>query len=362
MTLTDSKVERPPLPEHISKLDKDLRQAAKIMSDAEARYLVDAYYTIQEDRKRSDNQVRSMTEEPHGVIKWYADQNRMLENEIKVALDRYSDNHPIGNWARSIKGIGPVIAAGLIAHIDIERAPTVGHIWSYAGLDPNKKWEKGKIRPWNAQLKVLCYKIGESFCKVSGGDNPSPYGVWYREQKAKYVAKNEAGEFAERAAQILTEKNWGKTTDAYAWYTGRWVSDPKYNKDLEIALAAAVQELEADPARKGSKGDIKKEALAGLLKQDKFSVPRPMLPPAHIDRMAKRWSVKLFLSDLHLFWYWTANKTLPPKPYVMEHMGHVHYIASPAICKVPDLWRELSAWGAKTMPEMRWQSSADKAA
>jgi hypothetical protein len=312
----------PKTPEHIQKLDKDLRIAARVMSDDEARYLVDAYYTIQEDRKRSDNQVRAMADEPHAVIKWYAEQNRILENAIKMALDVYSHNHPIASWARGIKGIGPVIAAGLIAHIDITRAPTVGHIWSYAGLDPNRKWEKGQIRPWNAQLKVLCYKIGESFCKVSGGENPSPYGVWYREQKAKYVEKNEGGGFADRCAEILQSKNWGKTTDAYAWYTGQWVRDPKYNKDLEIAIEAEK-----------SSSDSKKEILERLLQQQRFSTPRPMLPPAHIDRMAKRWSVKLFLSHLHGYWYENHFGEKPPLPYPIQHLGHVHMIEAPASSK-----------------------------
>ena len=38
------------------------------------------------------------------------------------------------------RGIGPVIAAGLLANIDIKQAPTVGHIWRFAGLDPTNKW------------------------------------------------------------------------------------------------------------------------------------------------------------------------------------------------------------------------------
>ena len=86
-----------------------------------------------------------------------------MEGQIKRALEKYVDNHPVGSWLTSIHGIGPVIAAGLLAHIDIARAPTVGHIWRFAGLDPTTKWEKKTRRPWNAALKVLTWKAGESF-------------------------------------------------------------------------------------------------------------------------------------------------------------------------------------------------------
>src|SRR6185312_11642646 len=99
------------------------------MSPDEARYLVDAYYLMQENRKRSDNQVRSMEAEPHTVIAWLAENSDMLEGQIKRALDKYTDAHVVGQWMKSIHGIGPVIAAGLMAHIDINKAPTVGHIW-----------------------------------------------------------------------------------------------------------------------------------------------------------------------------------------------------------------------------------------
>jgi len=63
-----------------------------------------------------------------------------MENQIKRSLDKFTDHHPVGKWMKSIHGIGPVIAAGMLAHIDIEKAPTAGHIWRYAGLDPTVVW------------------------------------------------------------------------------------------------------------------------------------------------------------------------------------------------------------------------------
>ena len=272
--------------EHIVKLTKDLKNASTTLSAQEARYLVDAYYIIQADRKRSDNQARSMGEEPHEVLAWFAAQNLLLEKQIQRALDAYAAAHPIGQWARAVKGIGPVISAGFLAHLDIYNpvtdpesgevkmvpTETVGHWWAFAGLDPSKKWSKGEKRPWNAGLKTLCWKAGESFCKVSGGDNPGYYGIVYRNRKAYEIAKNEAGEFAGQAKYALEVKKYGKDTDAFKHYS------------------------------------------AGKL------------PPAHLDARAKRYSVKLFLSHLHDVWYRHEFKKAPPLPYPIDHLGHAHYI------------------------------------
>jgi hypothetical protein len=261
----------------ISNLNKDIKEAAKTLSVNEARYFVDSYYTIQEYRKATGNQVRALGEsqEPGEVIKWFFDQHNGLENNIRKVLDIYTNQHPVGVWLKGISGIGPVIAAGLIAHIDITKAPTVGHIWSYAGLNPNQKWEKGQKRPWNARLKTLCWKVGESFVKVS--NNPKDiYGHIYAERKAIETANNEAGLFSDQAARILETKKLGKDTEAYKSY---------------------VQEK---------------------------------LPPAHIHARAKRYAVKLFLSHLHEFWYEHEFGEKPPLPYPITIMGHAHKIDRPA--------------------------------
>lgn len=268
MTSTDT------ILEPVMRLSRDLRKAAVTLSDTEARFLVDAYYQMQEDRIRDDAQIRSMDKEPHAVIGYLADQHATLEVQIRGALDRYSAAKPIGVWLRSHKGIGPVIAAGLMAHIDINKAETVSHIWRYAGLDPTSKWEKGEKRPWNASLKTLCWKIGESFVKVSGMED-AYYGHLYAEAKEREVKRNDAGLNAEAAAKILESKKWRGDTVAKAAY-----------------------------------------------EQGK-------LPPAHVHARAKRWAVKQFLSDMHKAW--REMEGLPVRePYPVAHMGHAHVRRGPS--------------------------------
>lgn len=263
--------------EPIVRLTRDLKQASTTLSHDEARYLVDAYYQMQENRIRADGQIRAQdeSEEPHGVLSWLALNTASLEGQIKRALDAYSDSQPAGLWAKSIVGIGPVIASGLLAHIDITRAPTVGHIWRFAGLDPTSKWEKGQKRPWNATLKTLCWKIGESFVKVSGNERDF-YGKLYLERKAREIAMNDEGAYAEQAALILSSKKWRGDTKAKAAY-----------------------------------------------EQGK-------LPPAHVHARAKRWAVKLFLSHYHHVAYEVHFKEQPPKPYILTvEGGHAHRIEVP---------------------------------
>lgn len=309
----------------VQRLNRDLANAAKTLSKAEARFLVDYYYIKQEDRKRSDNQVRALnsSNEPHTVVKWLATQSAVLENQIKRALGLYSMEDSLGKWAQSNVGIGPVIAAGLLAYIDIEKAPTVGHIWRFAGLDPTSKWmssDDAKAwvkangvnvelaaktfgrqpaslqrmattslnkdtkqfetveltattlakalarRPWNAGFKVLCWKIGESFVKFKNKEG-CYYGKVYTERRAFEDLNNARGAYAAQAAALLKAK----------------------------------------PTHK----------QAPIYKEGK-------LPDGHLHARSKRYAVKLFLAHYHEAAYRLVLKKAPPLPYAIAHLGHAH--------------------------------------
>ena len=66
------------------------------------------------------------------------------------------------------------------------------------------------------------------------------------------------------------------------------------------------------------------------------------LPPAQVDGRARRWAVKLFLSHVHCVWYFAEYGKLPPKPYVIEHLGHVRFVKPQHTDLVPGLTRALS--------------------
>lgn len=271
------------LPEPMRRISRDIAKSASLVTDAEARFLVDSYYQVQEYRIAAAAQARTLAQgdEPNHFVTWTTDTMEYIESQIKRGLDKYTDGHPVGQWSKSVVGIGPVLAAGVLAHITIDRAPTVGHIWRFAGLDPTVTWNKGQKRPWNASLKVITWKIGESFVKVQSNPN-DVYGRVYAKRKELEVLRNAEGLFSEQAAQVLGQKRIGKDTDAYTWYS------------------------------------------------------QGMLPPAHIHARAKRYAVKLYLAHWHEVAFFVRNGVMPPVPYMFteqaREMGlgdHHDYIGAP---------------------------------
>ena len=253
------------------------RDIARGMTAAEARWLVDYYYAVQKYRIQAQSQHRAVVQESDDGASYLAEtlagSMGELEQQIALALGDYAKAHRPGRWAMGITGIGPIIAAGLLAHIDIEKAPTVGHIWRFAGLDPTVEWGKGQKRPWNADLKVLCWKIGDSFVKNKGRITDD-YGKVYVARKKLEIERNESGVFADTAAATLAKKNFRDKDTIAVYESGK-------------------------------------------------------LPAGRLDARARRYAVKLFLAHLHHVMYECRFGEPPPKPYIIEHGGHVHYIAPP---------------------------------
>lgn len=265
---------------NISRLNKDLISNIKKLTKDEVRYIVDYYYIIQENRKRTSNQIGafSKTSEPHELFNYLNDQTVTLENQIKRSMDYWTESYPVAKILKDkVYGIGPVIAAGLVAHIDIHKARTAGAIWRYAGLDPTSKWEKGQKRPWNASLKTLCWKVGQSFMKFSGNEKCF-YGDLYKKQKEFLVKKNLDSGFKDLASSVVDTKSFK-------------------NKEVLSKYKSGI------------------------------------LPDGHIDAMARRWTVKLFLSNFHELWCKVEGIECP-KPYVMAHLGHVHHIIQPDLLDI----------------------------
>lgn len=263
-------------------MSKDVRKATATMNEEEARFLVDMYYQMQDGRIRSSNQISALNKEaeknekeiePHETIGFFSNNYHILEKNLKSCLQEYAEAKDIGKWMMSITGIGPVIAAGLMAHIDINKVQTAGQIQAYAGLDPTKKWKKGEKRPWNPKLKTLCWKIGQSFIKVSNKEE-SLYGKIYKERREYEEELNNSGAYAAYAKEILDTKNF---------------------KNMEI----------------------KKIYESGKL------------PPAHITARCARYATKIFISHLFTVWYQLAHGEPAPKPYPMAILGHAHEILPP---------------------------------
>ena len=285
--------------EAIDRLTKDVIIASRL-TVREIRYLVDAYYMIQEYRKAAGNQIRATdaASEPHALLDWYFTQTDVLEKQLAKALDYFSQTSNTGLWLRSVKGIGPVLAANFLAHLSVEpwrcaakregakRAcsgepctpacgriviQTAGGFWRFAGLDPTLKWGKGERRPFNAALKTACWKASDSWVKLKGHAD-SYYSRVYVARKSYEVERNLAGELKTEAERALSTRPNHAQRSIYA--EGR-------------------------------------------------------LPDGHIDNRARRYTAKLFLSHLHYVMYEEAFEKPPPMPYAVAIAGHAHMIEPP---------------------------------
>lgn len=311
------------------KLSKDLFEMIATAHPMEVRYVVDAYYQRQDDRIARAGQMRAIDQrkddgpKSHNLLGWMFDHEQALEHQLKLALGKFAKKHEIGRWMMDeIYGIGPVIAAGLICHIDLHnghkvrgcmcggescaghRITSVGHIWSYAGLAPGVTWNKGEKRPWNADLKVLAYKIGESFVKVQNKEGAF-YGQKFAERKRLEIQKNDLGQ----NIQAAQAKNYDRSTEAWAWANG--------------CYPAGICERMAPLDLQGRAQLLKTERL-------KPGEGQPMLAPAHVHARARRWVVKLFLSHLFEKWYGLEFGEAPPEIYAIAQQGHAHKIPVPA--------------------------------
>jgi len=300
----------------IERPTKDALKSAASLGGRQMRYLVDTFYQMQELRKASNNQIGSMVRaaeagkdmEPHETLDWLGVQLNTMERQLSRAFEQFALAHMPGRWLMSITGIGPVLAANFLARLSVHpwhctnpvllkkrekgaepvfpcdpdepcqddcgyrTVHTAGGFWRFAGLDSTMEWKEGELRPWNAAVKVACWKFSDGLVKLKNNEG-SFYSKLYVQRKDREMAKNERREFADQAA--LGAARVGKKTRAYSFY-----------KD-------------------------------GLL------------PPGHIDMRARRYAVKIFLSHLHHVMYVDEFDRDPPRPFILEHGGHAHMIEIP---------------------------------
>lgn len=255
-----------------------LFKSNSIIHDADARLMVNLYYDHQNNYLRIVNRLESASmsgqDNLNSLLQGQKKHFDKQSKECKKALTRYVDNHILGDWFKGVYGISPVLAAGLVAYIDITKAATVGHIWSYCGLDPNRSNvldTSRDSRQFNQTLKRLTWLIGYSFKHFSKDDN-CLYGKLYLERLEFETRKNDNYEYSDTAEMYLSHAKF--------------------------------------------KDEITKETL----KSGKLS-------EAHIDARARRWTVKIFLSHLHRVWYELHYGEMPSKAFSNEKLSHTKFIS-----------------------------------
>ncbi|MDE2590038.1 MAG: hypothetical protein KGL95_10290, partial [Patescibacteria group bacterium] len=208
------------------------------------------------------------------LLEFFENQFYTIEKQLKLILDKNSQNSSLGVYLRTIVGVGPVVAGGLTSFLNIEKAPSPGSFVRFAGFDPTSKWEKGQIRPWNATLKrVVLYAMRSMW--LWQNHKSEHYGSLLRMRFDFENQKNENFEFKDQATQNLIKFNYAKDTVSYREY---------------------------------SKGK---------------------LPTQHIIARAKRWAAKIFLCHVYEVAYWLRYGIVARRPYSFDLLGHPHIIIPP---------------------------------
>jgi hypothetical protein len=251
---------------------RDVRAYAEGVSARQMRYLIDLYYQVQRIRITADNQVRSEPGENRSALAWLAEQAHATEATLRRVMAAWAEREPEGRWLLSVRGIGPVLAAGVLATFPPDEVPpTVGKWWRFAGVDPSLRWEPGQPRPFCRRAKVVLWKVADAFVKAGGF-----YRALYDERKAYEIGRNERGELADQAQETLATRRISDP-ETLAWY------------------------------RAGK------------------------LPPGRIDLRARRWVAKLFLSHYHEVIWRMRLGSPPPLPFAIARLGHADYIAPPGL-------------------------------
>lgn len=134
-----------------------------------------------------DREADVGSDRQRNILERYHKQLEDLEEQLDEDIAEEVAQEPIYEYVSAVKGIGPGLAAKLIAMIDIERPATVSALWRFAGYavidGERERLVKGVKAHYNKRLKTTCYLVASSFLK-SG----SPYRRIYDEAREHYLA------------------------------------------------------------------------------------------------------------------------------------------------------------------------------
>lgn len=199
------------------------------------------------------------------VTELITDQEKRLEGLLNDELKGIMEKHPTHGWSIGIKGVGLINLGKVVSFIDIERATNISKLWRYCGFACD---ENGNAERATKGQKLHFNRQLKSLCWRLGKSlirAKGKYYAYYREEKTK-----------------LEQRETGK---------GRKIV----------------------PSNKLPKVNGKH------IETDEF------IGKGHVDNMALRKMIKLFLS--HLWMIWREEEGLPiTNPYVHDIGGHANFI------------------------------------
>jgi len=339
--------------ERMSKKLKTEIRSIKNISREEIKMLVKLYYQLQDNRIALRNQERSIegpepdeTKETGNIkiLDFLVKNMTIMEVGVKETLQIVAENSEVGRWLLSITGIGPILAAGLLAYFDVSKCQYASQFISYAGLNDNNRPWIGNIGATKIFDELVAkynpsgkkkFEISDEFVTEFSNITQWKYGYLvehaYNQEKKKW----------DKAALIAAASKipYNKELKKLCWKIGKsfaWqINNEKsvYGRLLVERRAIELQHNEAgdyaSQAERALEKNIGKETIAYK------NYSKGQLPLAHINARAQRFAVKVFLVHLFECMYRVHHKddpngNLPPAYYALEHSDGLHnkYIES----------------------------------
>jgi hypothetical protein len=213
---------------------------------------------------------------------------RTLEDYVDGRIADILKSHPAYHWFSRVKGVGKENIAKVVGMIDIQKGDTISSLWKFAGFSVEDgkapKRTKGEKLSYNSQLRSMCWRLGGSLKKAKG-----KFYQYYIQEKDKYTER-----FRRDGYKILPTPQ------------GKWVCSncgESWTKKRDIVPCCEYPSVEKK------------------LREE----PPGVIWLGHLDAMALRKMIKLFLACLWLIWREAEGLPLT-RPYAIDQLGHNSFI------------------------------------
>jgi len=260
------------------------------------RNLVDIYYDFQGQRIQTQLRIGSsqrsntLTEEELSLfgITTIMENAANFEKDIEKLIVKQLKNHALYlQYLSKIRGVGPLLSAGLIAYIDdIEKFDHVSSLWQYAGYGMNRYCKKCK-KPTSVEMN---YETGKTAKKL----HPMEVCLVCRRKTFPIIQKRTLG----------YQSNWNDRLKVLAWKaSSSFIKQPaeksKYRKLYDQIKKAERQKHPEKIVKDG----------------------RTLYSDGHINNRTMRKVSKIFLA--HLWQTWRRQQGLEAtEPYAKQLLGH----------------------------------------
>jgi hypothetical protein len=309
------------------------------MQPTTIKNLVKIYYDSQDFRKSAANRLRPYIDKDETIDELI----QIIENEELIFNEPFADTclvmikdytkiekkiallisnqikaYPIHEWLISQKGIGPMLAGGLIGYIgDISKFDKVTSLWAYAGMGVIEVCDTCKKRyihagSKGAWIQHTADRLKEQNDKVKDKS---------KKKKGQDFIKEAESKLCHCESPLIKRISQRRIAGQLLDY------NPDFKQLCFLIGDQFIKQRESPYRKLYDQFRLEYENRPDLMKERDERKKGESKGTGHINDMARRKAVKIFLS--HLWEEWRTLEGLPtPEPYSFAVLGHTDKINS----------------------------------